>query len=129
MHISPWIWAVVALILFGAVVAIARRKISFAVRLGAWFEVGLTVTLFLPFTWAMYLACRGFGESAVPAQLLWLLTASVGVFVAIFFARTPRTIPLFAYTFSFLLAAMAMSLSVLDATTTWGGQNSVLGVF
>lgn len=129
MHIPYWVWALVALTLFGAVIAIARRKVSFAVRLGAWFEVGLLAFLFLPFTGAMYLACKGFGQSAVPAQLLWLLTVMVGVFVAISFARTPRTTPLFAYTLSFVLAALAMCGSVLEATTPWSGQVNALGIF
>jgi hypothetical protein len=129
LHIPHWVWALVALTLFGTVIAIARRKIPFAVRLGTGFEVGLLVALFLPFTGAMYLACKGFGQSAVPAQLLWLLTVIVGVFVAISFARTPRTIPFFAYTLSFVLAVAGMSGSILEATTPWSSQVNVLGIF
>jgi hypothetical protein len=129
MHISHWVWAVVALILFGAAIAVARRKFPAVVRLGVKFEVGLLVTLFLPFLGAMYAACKGIDESAVPAQLLWLLTVMVGVFVAVYFIRSPRTLPLFGYTACFLLAVLAMGGSILGDTTSWGVQINVLGAF
>lgn len=127
MHISHWAWAALALILFGAAIQVARRKIPAVARQGAKFEASLLAVLFLPFLGAMYKACEGISESAVPAQLLWLLTVAVGVFVAIYFARSPRTIPFFAYTGCFMLAALVVSGSVLDATTAWNVQINVLG--